>query len=339
MKYPLACTFVYLTLFLQGCNSHAESNSVTTKASDYKGSGSLTYGIAESTVTNLFTQGGRVAAIGSIKSIDGATTWTVPAVVNYTNDAMPFAADLYNDYGDQYPNGKAATAALNDTDIIEVDADGEVITAYIFADNYFEMYINGVAVGKDPVPFTQFNSNIVQFKVNKPFDIAILAVDWEENLGTGTEDNRGRKAHPGDGGFVAVFKDNNDKVVAITDNNWKAQTYYTAPISDLSCLSESGHSRLSTGCTIEGTDDASILYGVHWAMPTGWEKQGYDDSQWPSATVFSNETVGVDNKKSYTNFTEIFDDTLNSKMNDAQFIWSSNLSLDNKILLRTSVTQ
>jgi len=335
MKYSLAPIFVCLTLFLQGCNSNTESNSVTTKPSDYKGSGSLTYGIAQTTVTNLFPKGGRVAATGSINSIDGATTWAVPAVVNYTNDTVPFAPDMFNDYGDQYSSAKAAVTALNDKDIVDVDADGEVITAYIFADNYFEMYINGVAVGKDPVPFTQFNSNIIQFRVNKPFDIAVLAVDWEENLGTGTEDNRGRKAHPGDGGFVAVFKDNSDKVVAITDSNWKAQTYYTAPISDLSCLSESGNSRLSTDCTIQGTDDASVLYGVHWTMPTGWEKQGYDDSQWPSATMFSNDTVGVDNKKSYTNFTEVFDDSAN----DAQFIWSSNLSLDNKTLLRTSVSQ
>jgi hypothetical protein len=335
MKYYVAPTLICLTLFLQGCNSSDESNAATTKPSDYKGSGSLTYGIAQTTVTNLFSKGGRVAAIGSIKSIDGATTWTVPAVVNYTNDAIPFAPDLFNDYGNQYSSAKAAVAALDNKDIIEVDADGEVITAYIFADNYFEMYINGVAVGKDPVPFTQFNSNIVQFRVNKPFDIAVLAVDWEENLGTGTEDNQGSKAHPGDGGFVAVFKDNNNKVVTITDDNWKAQNYYTAPVSDLSCLSESGTSRLSTNCTIKGTDDASILYGVHWTMPTGWEKKGYDDSQWPSATIFSNDTVGVDNKKSYTNFTEVFDDSAN----DAQFIWSPNLSLDNKILLRTTVNK
>ena len=334
MKYPLASTFICLTFFIQGCGNSNEEIT-TTQPTDYKGTGSLTYGIAQTTVPNLFPKGGRVAAIGTIKSLDGGTTWTVPAVVNYTNDAIPFAADLLNDYGNKYNNAKAALAALSDKDVIEVDADGEVITAYIFADNYFEMYINGVAVGKDPVPFTQFNSNILQFKVNKPFDIAVLAVDWEENLGTGTEDNQGKKAHPGDGGFVAVFKDMNNKVIAITDSSWKAQNYYTAPISDLSCLSESGTSRLSADCTIKGTDDASVLYGVHWAVPTGWEKQGYDDSQWPSATTFTNDIVGVDNKNSYTNFVEIFDDS----SNDAEFIWSSNLSLDNQILLRTTVNK
>ena len=33
----------------------------------------------------------------------------------------------------------------------------------------------------------------------------------------------------------------------------------------------------------------------------------FDDSAWPSAVTFSNETVGVNNKPGYTNFTDIFD--------------------------------
>ncbi|WP_413691572.1 hypothetical protein [Psychromonas sp. KJ10-2] len=135
--------------------------------------------------------------------------------------------------------------------------------------------------------------------------------------------------------MVAVFKDADNQTIAITDSTWKAQNYYTSPISNLSCLSETRTSRLSTQCSIKATNDASVLYGVHWPIPTGWEKQGYDDSQWPVASTFSNDTVGVDNKKSYTNFTDIFDNA----DQDAQFIWSTNLNLDNKILLRKTVAQ
>ena len=79
------------------------------------------------------------------------------------------------------------------------------------------MYINGIAVDKDPVPFTQFNANIIQFKVKKTFDIAV-AVDWEENLSTGTEANLGVSAHLGNGGMVAVFIDANSQTIAITGN-------------------------------------------------------------------------------------------------------------------------
>lgn len=63
-----------------------------------------------------------------------------------------------------YKNAEEALSYYDNSSIIAVDPDGEVFTAYIFADNYFEMYVNGIPVGKDKVPFTQFNSSIVKFK-------------------------------------------------------------------------------------------------------------------------------------------------------------------------------
>ncbi len=74
-----------------------------------------------------------------------------------------------------------------------IDADGEVITGYIVADNYFEFYVNGKLVAVDPVPFTPFNSTIVKFKATRPVTYAFELVDWEEDLGLGTEVNFGQK--------------------------------------------------------------------------------------------------------------------------------------------------
>lgn len=315
-------------------DTETETETTTEETTEYTGSGGFTYGIAETIIENLFEDGIRVSGVGEIDDEDG-NTWTVPADVLYEDDSMPFASDLHNIYvdGHDYESAEEALAALDGDDIIEVDEDGEVITAYIFADNYFELYVNGVAVGKDPVPFTDFNSNIVRFRVNQPFDVAFLLVDWEENLGTGTEDNQGYSAYAGDGGLVAVFKDADEEVISITDDTWKAQTYYTAPIYDASCLTEEDNQRLSTDCSTESSDDASALSGVHWSTPDGWMEEGYDDSDWPDAVTFENETVVVDNKESYTNFVDIFDDS----ENDAQFIWSSNLVLDNEILIRTTI--
>lgn len=71
--------------------------------------------------------------------------------------------------------------------IVEVDPDGEVITGYIVADNYFEVYVNGKLVAVDSAPFTPFNSAILRFKVKRPYTIAILGVDWEDRLGQGME--------------------------------------------------------------------------------------------------------------------------------------------------------
>ena len=159
-------------------------------------------------------------------------------------------------------------------------------TAYVFADNYFEMYVNGIAVGRDNVPFTQFNSNIVRFKAKAPFTVAMHLVDWEENLGIGSESNNGSEFHAGDGGLVAVIKDKDNNIIAKTDETWKAQTFYTAPIRDLSCVSESDSERLSSNCvTTANVQDGSADYGLHWELPANWQQADFDDSNWPNATT------------------------------------------------------
>ena len=301
----------------------------------YLGTASVTQGLATTTTTaNLYTcTGGRIAAVGTITASDNSV-WTVPAVTNYSNTTFPFASNLYNECtGNLYANSTAALAALNGSDIVTVDANGEVITAYIFADNYFEIYINGVPVGKDNVPFTQFNSNIVRFKVNRPFTISMLLVDWEERMGVGGETNGGFTYHCGDGGMVAVFKDASNTIIAKTGDDWKAQTFYTAPIMNLSCPSESGTSRLSANCSTADSNSGTSYYGLHWARPTNWTQATFDDASWPAATTFANATIGVDNKPAYTNFTSIFDDVAN----DAQFIWSKNVILDNEVIVRKTV--
>ena len=306
--------------------------SATVTMSEYKGTGSVTQGVGTTTTANLFPSGVRVAALGTITSTDNKT-WLLPSEVNFTNTAFPFAFDLYNSYvsGHNYANTAAATVALSNSNIITVDSDGEIFTAYIFGDNYFEMYVNGIAVGKDPVPYTDFNSCIVRFKAKKPFTVAVKCVDWEENLGLGTEKQGSSVNYIGDGGFIMLIKNASGSIVGITDTSWKAQTYYISPISDLACLSETGNARLSTNCNT--SVGASNSYGIHWAVPANWFNTSFDDSNWPAATTFSNSTVGVDNKLSYTNFIDVFDNT--SK--DASFIWASNLKLDNLVLLRKKI--
>ncbi len=299
---------------------------------DYSGTGSVSQGSATTTTNNLLDCG-RTAGLGTINSTDG-DSWTVPAAVNYDNSSFPFASDLHNPCnGNNYANTAAALAALDGSDIVEIDTDGEVITAYVFADNYFEMYINGTPVGKDNVPFTQFNSDLVRFRVNRPFTVAMKLVDWEENLGLGTEASGSFAHHPGDGGMVAVFKDASDNIIDITNDSWKAQTFYTAPIKDLSCLSENGTERLSANCDATDSNEGSSYYAVHWAVPDNWTSETFDDSAWPSATTYTNNTIGVDNKSAYTNFTDIFD----ASGNDAQFIWSTNVVLDNEVIVRKTI--
>lgn len=149
-------------------------------------------------------------------------------------------------------------------------------------------------------------------------------------MGIGTELNGGSSFFSGDGGFVAVIKNASGNTETITNNTWKAQTFYTSPVTDLTCLTETGSSRLSTNCNTTGS---AISFGVHWTIPTNWFSTSFDDSAWPSATLYTNATVGVDNKPCYTNFIDIFDNATN----DASFIWSTNLKLDNLVLLRKTI--
>jgi len=300
----------------------------------YTGTGKVSQGRATTTSTNIYTcPNGRVTSLG-ISTASDNSTWTVPSTNHFTDATFPFASDLHNAcIGANFANATAALAALSGNDIINIDASGEIYTAYIFADNYFELYVNGIPVGKDKVTFTQFNSSIVRFKVNSPFTMAMLLVDWEENLGLGTELNGAAPYHPGDGGLVCVIKNASNQIIAISNNNWKAQTFYTSPIQDLTCPSESGTLRLTSNCSTADAANGENHYALHWEIPANVMSSNFDDSDWPSASVYSNATVGVNNKPAYTNFTDIFDNS----NNDAQFIWSSNLILDNQVIVRYTV--
>lgn len=327
----LSLIILAITTVFSSCNK--EEDVITDPNTGiYTGTASVTQGLANATTTNLYPKGSRVAGLGTITASDN-TAWTVPSEVNFINNAVPFASDLYNPDGSKYSTAAEALNAFDDNNIVEIDSGGDVITGYIFADNYFELFVNGIAVGKDAIPFTDFNSHIVKFRVSKPYTIAMLLVDWEENLGLGSENNHGFSYHPGDGGMVAVFKDGSGNIVATTGSEWKAQTFYTSPIKDLSCPTENGTTRSTANCNTDGVSDGSNYYALHWETPSDWASENFDDSNWPSATTFTNNVIGVDNKPSYTNFTDIFDDS----SNDAEFIWSTNVILDNKVIVRYTV--
>lgn len=290
----------------------------------------FTTGLATEINPGLFEcgEGSRASAVGEIASDDGAI-WTVPAATNFTT--APYAADLFNECGGEELGG---LSELDLSSVPVMDAGGtEEFVGYIFADNYFELYVNGALLAVDPVPFTKFNSNVARFTAKRPITLAIMMVDWEENLGLGSENNRGKAFHPGDGGLVAHFQDTDGKTVSITDANWRAQTFYTAPLNTRDCLVIDGPVRDTTACSTDGVDDASAFSAAHWAVPADWMMPAFDDSVWPAAVTFTNETVGVNNKRAFTNFVDVFD----TPDADADFIWSSNLVLDNLVLLRTTI--
>ena len=281
---------------------------------------SITQGRAATTTANLLPAGQRVSAVGSITATDG-TVWTVPAATQFATGTR--AGDLYNDVTGVTPASiAAASAAIASAPTVVVDADGEVITGYIFADNYFELYVNGTLVGVDPVPYTPFNSCFVKFKAKRPITYAFKLVDWEENLGLGTELNGGNAYYPGDGGLMASFSDG-----TVTNGNWKAQSFNIAPLDNPALVIEQPNgthdSSAATAHTLTET-----AYALHYPVPADWYSKTFADSGWPAATTYTEATVGVNNKPAFTNFPAQF------STSGAQFIWSSNLVLDNEVVVR-----
>src|SRR5271166_920582 len=143
----------------------------------------VTQGLANTIMDNLFSCAAdihsfRKSPVGEITADDGAVL-TVPANTAYASGRK--LADLYNDCGRTTPQ-KFSDVQPDKVPIVEIDPDGEVITGFIVADNYFELYVNGTLVGVDPVPYTPFNSVIVRFRAKRPISYALKLVAWEERL-------------------------------------------------------------------------------------------------------------------------------------------------------------
>jgi len=132
---------------------------------------------------------------------------------------------------------------------------------------------------------------------------------------------------------IEITSPNNGATVDITDSNWRAQTFYISPLDDRECLVMKENVRDSSACSTDAASDGTGFSAAFWDIPESWMQPEFDDSAWPSAVTYSNDTVGVNNKPAYTNFTDVFD----TQGADAMFIWTSNLVLDNLVLIRTTL--
>jgi hypothetical protein len=292
---------------------------------------SVTQGRAKTVTDNLFrctvkVSNHRISAVGTITSTDGKV-WTVPAETAYQTG--PKGADLFNECNKVAPKN-VKQVSESGVPVVEIDRDGEVVTGYIVADNYFELYVNGKLVAVDAVPFTPFNSAIVKFKVKKPYTYAFKVVDWEEDLGLGTEvGTRDGPFYQGDAGLIARFSDG-----TVTDSSWKVQSFYIAPLKNPDEVVEKANIHMTRGigrvhpsAPKPGCTDQ--CYAVHYPIPKNWASPKFDDSKWPRAFEYTDQDVGVTTLFAYTNFPELF--------RGARWIWSFNLVFDNLVIARKTV--
>jgi len=254
-------------------------------------------------------------ATGIVTAEDGSE-WYVPMLS--TEDGAG-TVDMFNSCSGRGDNA----TALDNLETVVIDEDGEVVTAYIFADNYFELYVNGVFVGRDNINFVPFNSTVVRFQASYPMTIAVQMADWEDHYGLGMEYNT---YHVGDAGFIANFSNG-----LVTGADWRVLPVYIAPLDDPACVVEDAAGNPdSSDCSIQpecSTSNAEVCRALHYALPEDWMTPDFDDSAWLPATLYAADKVT--NQSAYVDYTDRF--------GAAKFIWSGNLNLDNQVVTRITL--
>ena len=187
-------------------------------------------------------------------------------------------------------------------------------TAEIWADNWFALYVNGKKVGEDSTPFAterSFNGDVISFKASYPVTIGIMARDYVENA-SGLEYIGKANQQIGDGGIIAQIRElDSGQVITATNKSWKVFVTNKAPLNE--------------DC-VKSKDPLLDCKTLVTKAPTTWYSAAFKDASWKSATEFTPSAVGV--KDGYFNFTWASTSSL---------VWSSNLRLDNTVLLRTKV--
>lgn len=191
------------------------------------------------------------------------------------------------------------------------------LTADIWADNWFQMSVNGTAVIEDSVPITterSFNAETLTFSAELPLVVAFKAMDFKES-DTGLEYIGTSRQQMGDGGLIAQFRDTvTGETVAVTSDAVRCLVVHTVP-ADPSCETSSNPVAGEGACAFEAAEE-----------PAGWTLPDFDASGWPAATIHTSQSVHP--KGGYDAIT--WD-------SDAAFVWGPDLERDNTVLCRMRI--
>lgn len=207
-----------------------------------------------------------------------------------------------------------ASLALLTTSALPLSA--ETLSADVWADNWFEMRIDGAQVAEDSVSITterSFNAESFTFEAERPFVIGLVAKDFKEN-DTGLEYIGTNRQQMGDGGVILQIMDSTGEAVVVSDDGWQCLVIHSAPL-DKSCEGSSNPVAGEGACTFEASEE-----------PEGWDTAGFDASEWPQADVFSAGEVGP--KDGYDQI---------SWADGAELIWGPDLEQSNTVLCRLTV--
>lgn len=189
------------------------------------------------------------------------------------------------------------------------------VTAEIWVDNWFTLWVNGAKVMEDSTPYKterSFNAEKVTFRADLPMVVAFELRDFMEN-DTGLEYIGSGRQQMGDGGAIFQFRDASGRLIGASDASWRCHVAQHAPV-ETSCEKERDP-REGQGACAAKVD-----------MPSGWQEPGFDASGWPNATQHSERDVGP--KDGYDQLR--WDGAAN-------LIWGPNLKQDNIVLCRATL--
>ncbi len=124
----------------------------------------------------------------------------------------------------------------------------DTIKANVYADNSFELYINGELVAVDSIKFVPHNVVSVDILPAYPMTIAVKAIDNADPK-TGMEY---ANTNIGDGGFILKLGDG-----TVTDVTWKAKKFSWGPIDG----------------------DTKNPRVENFPLPKNWFAEDFDDSE------------------------------------------------------------
>lgn len=192
----------------------------------------------------------------------------------------------------------------------------ETFTADVWADNWFEMRVDGTQVAEDSVPITterSFNAERFAFEAERPFTLGLVAKDFQEN-DTGLEYVGTRRQQMGDGGVIAQIANEAGETVIVTDADWQCLVIHRAPL-DKTCEGASDPVAGEGACGFEASGE-----------PEGWDEPGFDASDWSQATI--HDDAAVDPKMGYDEV---------EWSDAARFVWGPDIEQDNTVLCRLTV--
>jgi hypothetical protein len=162
----------------------------------------------------------------------------------------------------------------------------DTIKANVYADNTFELYINGELVAVDSIRFTPHNVISVDILPAYPMTIAVMAKD-NADAKTGMEY---ANTNIGDAGFILKFGDG-----TVSNSSWKAKSFFHGPIDRDTKNPQVRTEPIPENWFAVDFDDDSWKNAREYTEQEADPKQPYFENDFEGASFIWSDDIALDN--------------------------------------------